>query len=331
MQGSVGYNLGFAAAVCLVCAVVVSSAAVVLGDRQKRNAALDRQRNVLLAVGLAADDESLDAEAVAARSAAVTPVVLTLSTGEVAADIDPVGFDQRAASIDSARSTAAPDNVAGIMRLPNEALVYEVRDEAGRLDSVVLPVEGLGLWGTLYGFVALEGDLGTIRGLTFYEHKETPGLGGEVDNPRWKALWPGRRAFDDDLSPAIAVVKGPAGSVDEAPYAIDGLSGATITSRGVTNLVQFWLGPDGFGPYLTRLRNQPSASRTARTAGGLVGRQSLRRRSFAPAKLPTRPQGRAATISGARCLRRERCRRLVGLVGRQSEPQATIFGLGGAG
>ncbi len=259
MQGSVGYNLGFAAAVCLVCAVVVSSAAVALADRQERNAALDRQRNVLLAAGLADDDESLDAEAVAARSAAVAPVVLTLTTGEVAAAVDAAGFDQRAASLDPARSAPAPDNAAGVMRLPSEAMVYEVRDEAGRLDLVVLPIEGLGLWGTLYGFVALEGDLRTIRGLTFYEHKETPGLGGEVDNPRWKALWPGRLAFDDDLSPAIAVVKGPAGSVDEAPYAIDGLSGATITSRGVTSLVRFWLGPDGFGPYLTRLRSQGGA------------------------------------------------------------------------
>jgi Na+-transporting NADH:ubiquinone oxidoreductase subunit C len=259
MQGSVGYNLGFAAAVCLVCAVVVSSAAVALADRQERNAALDRQRNVLVAAGFAGDDESLDAEAVAARFAPITPVVLTLSTGEAAADVDSIGFDQRVASIDPARSTAAPGNVAGIMRLPAEALVYEVRDAAGRLDFVVLPIEGLGLWGTLYGFVALDGDLRTIRGLTFYEHKETPGLGGEVDNPRWKALWPGRLAFDDDLSPAIAVVKGPAGSVDEAPYAVDGLSGATITSRGVSNLVRFWLGPDGFGPYLTRLRSQESA------------------------------------------------------------------------
>ena len=259
MQGSVGYNLGFAAAVCLVCAVVVSSAAVALADRQARNAALDRQRNVLLAAGLADDGERLDAEAVAARSAAVTPVVVTLATGGVAEDVDPAVFDQRAASIDADLSAPAPDNVAGIQRLPNEALVYEARGEAGRLDLVVLPVEGLGLWGTLYGFVALEGDLRTVRGLTFYEHKETPGLGGEVDNPRWKALWPGRLAFDDELGPAIGVVKGPAGSVDEAPYAVDGLSGATITSRGVTNLLRFWLGPDGFGPYLARLRGEGGA------------------------------------------------------------------------
>lgn len=260
MQGSVAYNLGFAAAVCLVCAVVVSSAAVVLADRQERNAALDRQRNVLLAAGLAADGESLDADAVAARFAPIDPVVVTLATGEPSPDADPAGYDQRAASLDPARSTAAPDNAAGVVRRPNEALVYEVRDEAGRLDLVVLPVEGLGLWGTLYGFVALDGDLRTIRGLTFYEHKETPGLGGEVDNPRWKARWPGRLAFDDDRNPVIAVVKGPAGTVDEAPHAVDGLSGATITSRGVTNLVRFWLGPEGFGPYLARLRTAAPAA-----------------------------------------------------------------------
>ncbi len=283
MQGSVGYNLGFAGAVCLVCAIVVSSAAEILADRQARNAALDRQRNVLVAAGLAGDDESIDAEGVAERFAPITPVVLTLSTGEVAPDVDPVGFDQRVASIDPALSAAAPDNGAGIVRLPTQALVYEVRDAAGRLELVVLPVEGLGLWGTLYGFVALDGDLRTIRGLTFYEHKETPGLGGEVDNPRWKARWPGRLAFDDDLSPAIGVVKGPAGSVDEAPYAVDGLSGATITSRGVTNLLRFWLGPDGFGPYLTRLRSaRVGALRAAPAPAGSAGG-------------PSEPQ---ATISG---------------------------------
>ena len=123
-----------------------------------------------------------------------------------------------------------------------------------QLELVVLPIEGLGLWGTLYGFVALDGDLRTIRGLTFYEHKETPGLGGEVDNAGWKALWIGRLAFDEELKPAIAIVKGRAGSVSDDPYAVDGLSGATVTSRGVTNLLRFWLGPEAFGPYLTRLR-----------------------------------------------------------------------------
>ena len=260
MQGSIGYNLGFAAAVCLVCAVVVSSAAVTLADRQSRNAALDKQRNVLVAAGFVADDEPLSAEDVAARFEPISQVLVDLVSGEAADGVDPLGFAQRAAALDPARSRVAPENAARGVRLPDQALVYVVRDGEGQLELGVVPVEGLGLWGMLYGLVAFEGDLRTLRGLTFYEHKETPGLGGEVDNPRWKALWPGRQAFDDSMRPVIGVIKGLAGSVEESPYEVDGLSGATITSRGVTNLLQFWLGSEGFGPYLSRLRAQRQGS-----------------------------------------------------------------------
>jgi Na+-transporting NADH:ubiquinone oxidoreductase subunit C len=106
----------------------------------------------------------------------------------------------------------------------------------------------------LYGFVALESDANTIAGLGFYEHGETPGLGGEVDNPRWKALWEGKRAYRDGQV-AINVAKGAVNPQSSgANWQVDGLSGATLTSRGVSNLVQFWLGAEGFQPYLTNLR-----------------------------------------------------------------------------
>ena len=254
VQGSVGYNLVFAACVCLACAVVVSSSNVVLADLQARNVFLDKQRNVLLVAGLANEEERLTPNEIELRFAPIQPVILDLGTGEVVDGLDPEDFDQRLATNDQTRSRVAPDNRAGVARVPELALVYEIRGDGGQLELVVLPIEGLGLWGTLYGFVALDGDLRTIRGLTFYEHKETPGLGGEVDNPRWKALWPGRLAFNDELVPVVRVVKGVAGSLTDDPYAVDGLSGATITSRGVTNLLQFWLGFNGFEPYLMRLR-----------------------------------------------------------------------------
>lgn len=255
MQGSVGYNLIFAAMVCVVCSVFVSGSAVALRDRQEANRLLERQRNVLVASGLATDDESLASEEVAARFAPIRQIVVDLQTGDEVPDIDASTFDQRAATIDTSTSRAAPDNLAGLRRLPNHALVYELRGADGRLDQVVLPVSGLGLWSTLYGFVALDADIETVRGLTFYEHLETPGLGGEVDNPRWKALWPGRKAFDGE-DVRLEVVKGRAGSVTDDPYRVDGLAGATITSRGVTNLFRFWLGSEGFGPYLDRLKTR---------------------------------------------------------------------------
>jgi len=122
----------------------------------------------------------------------------------------------------------------------------------GAVEKMILPIEGKGLWSTLYGFLALDADARTIRGITFYQHGETPGLGGEVDNPGWKARWAGRQAFDEQGEVRIEVLKKEAGPPEEDPYHVDGLSGATITSRGVNELVRFWLGPNGFKPYIER-------------------------------------------------------------------------------
>lgn len=255
MQRGAGYTIGFAALVCVVCAIVVSTSAVTLRDRQDANAFLDKQRNVLIAAGLAQEDETLSPQQVQARFEPIHSVVVDLSTGEELPDVDPELFDQRKASADPATSSEAPNNLAQVQRLPDRALVYRL-EERGELKLVILPVEGKGLWSTLYGFVALDADLETIRGITFYEHKETPGLGGEVDNPRWKALWPGRRAFDDQNQPNITVIRGQAGPPEEDPYRVDGLTGATMTSRGVQHLMRFWLGEDGFGPYLENLREE---------------------------------------------------------------------------
>ena len=268
MQGSVPYNLGFATVICVACAIVVSSSAVTLRERQLVNQALDMQRNVLVAAGLAAPDEALEPGEIEARFAPIRQVVIDVATG-AATDVDPATFDPRAAAADPATSRAtsggmktsrsAPPNNAGLSRVAEQALVYELRDADGALDLVVLPVHGLGLWGLLYGFVALDADLETIRGLTYYEHKETPGLGGEVDNPRWKRLWDGRRAFGADGAPAIEVIRGLAGPPADDPYRVDGLAGATMTSRGVTNMLRFWLDEEGFGPYLDALRARGDA------------------------------------------------------------------------
>ena len=205
-QPSVGYILGFATAVCVVCGILVSSSAVSLKDLQEANAELEKMTNVLFAAGLAGPNERLDAQAVEDRFAVVEALVIRLETGEVVESADPDSFDQQKAKRDPSRSDLAPANNAGIKRLPQEALVYRVFDEQGDPDLYVFPIEGLGLWSTLYGFIALSADLETIRGLTYYQHGETPGLGGEVDNADWKALWRGRRVFDEAGAPTIEVI-----------------------------------------------------------------------------------------------------------------------------
>ncbi len=259
MHASATYNLGFAAAVCVVCAVFVSSSAVSLRDRQAANQALEKQRNVLVAAGLATSDERPPPDEIAARFEAISQVVIDLETGEEVDGVDPDLFDQRAAAAGAETGRPAPENMAGVQRLPRQALVYELRNAAGGLDLVILPISGMGLWSTLHGFIAIDADLTTVRGLTYYEHLETPGLGGEVDNPRWKALWPGRRLFDDSAAVDIEVIRGRAGDPQADPHRVDGLAGATMTSRGVTNMLHFWLGENGFRPYLDRLMSGEGA------------------------------------------------------------------------
>jgi len=133
--------------------------------------------------------------------------------------------------------------------------VYLVKDDA-KIEQVILPIEGAGLWATMYGFLAVEADGQTARGLQFYEHGETPGLGDAVDKPAWREQWQGKRLYDDDGDPLIEVVKGPAPAGSD--YQIDGLAGATLTGRGVSVLVRHWIGEQGYGPYLKSLGEQES-------------------------------------------------------------------------
>ncbi len=259
-QYSNAYIIGFATAICLVCSIVVSTSAVALRDRQDRNKVLDRQTKVLVVAGVLEEGQAASAEEIEKLfESNIRTRVVDLASGEYDDSVDPKTYDQRKATKDPGLSSAAPPNNAGLTRVPEKALVYQ-RMDGDEIQSLILPIEGKGLWSTLYGFIALAPDTTTIEGITFYEHGETPGLGGEVDNPNWKALWIGRKAYDESWQPAIEVIKGAAGPPAEEPYQVDGLSGSTLTSRGVTNLVQFWLGENGFDSYLEKLRSQGSSS-----------------------------------------------------------------------
>ena len=251
------YIIGFAGAVCVVCSLLVSGSATLLKERQLANAQLDKQRKVLDVSGLMEPGKRLPRDEVDALfKNRIKVKFVELSTGALAEEgrFDVAIYNPKKALKDPALSVEAKANKAGVSRVPLYGMIYEIYAEDGTLDRLVLPIEGKGLWSTLYGFVALDGDGTTIRGLTFYKHGETPGLGGEIVNPSWKAKWPGRKVFDDEWKPQIRVIKGPAGSPEEAPHEVDGLSGATITSNGVTNLLRFWFGEQGFGPYLAQMR-----------------------------------------------------------------------------
>lgn len=243
-----------ALAVCLSCSVVVASAAVGLRPLQVANQEADKIRNIVAVAGVQRPGQTVQE-----AFQSVEAMMIRLADG-TETDAHPVGgFSIEAASKDPSMSRALSraEDPANIKRLPEFMPVYKVRGSDGAVETLILPVHGAGLWSTLYGFLALEGDLRTIQGLKFYQHAETPGLGGEVDNPNWRNLWRGKVAFNDADEPVIELVKGTVdASTPNAEHRIDGLAGATLTGRGVENLINFWLGDQGYGPFLARLRNE---------------------------------------------------------------------------
>ena len=257
-KDSIGNILLVAIVVCLVCSVLVAGTAVALKPAQVANKQLDIRQNILRAAGLMGN-ESQPAEQVNALFEQFTVMLIELETGEYSDAVDKEIFDQIKSAKDPALSSvlSADEDPATLRRLEKYALVYLIEGEQG-IEKVVLPIRGYGLWGTLYGYVAVANDLDTIAGLTFYSHKETPGLGGEVDNPDWKALWPGVKIYSDG-QPAIALVKTRSTSEQAAAFEVDALSGASLTSRGVQNLMRFWLGDRGFGPFLKKLSGESGA------------------------------------------------------------------------
>lgn len=247
---------------CVVCSLLVSGAAVVLKPLQERNKLLDRQRNIIEAAGISEKDtKKLSGKEVEELYASrIEPVLVDLSTGEYVPDPDPL-FDARKAAKDAATNASieGPFNI-GLANRSQKAWVYLVKGSGDKLEKVVLPVYGMGLWSTLYGYVAVDNDLRTIQGLTYYEHAETPGLGGEVENPLWKAKWVGKEIWEEgepmeDENLMVGVAKG-APTSEQQKYMVDGLSGATITSRGVDSMLKYWFSDYGFGTYLKKLASQ---------------------------------------------------------------------------
>lgn len=253
---------------CIACSLLVSSAAVVLKDVQNKNKLLDRQRNIVEAAGLSKKSGEFQAKEISEMfsDGTIEPRVVDLQSGEYVIDkaIANDSFDERKAAKDESMNAVIHSSKfrIGIEKREKYTWVYLVKDKQGNLEQVVLPIYGKGLWSTMYGFVALKSDIKTINGLTYYEHGETPGLGGEVVNPKWKKQWHGKqiwRGEPSDAMLAVGVSKGGTTS-ENMPYMVDGLSGATITSRGVDSMIKYWLSSDAFGPYLAKLATQKGDS-----------------------------------------------------------------------
>ncbi len=237
-----------------VCSALVAGAAVGLRPQQEANREMDRKKHILYAAGLYDPAKSIEQ-----MFAPVETRVIELATGEFVPEdtIRPETYRQLKAALSEeyGRELKKEEDLARVRRLEKYSLVYIVK-YGEEIRQIVLPVRGKGLWSTMYAYVALDGDLSTIRGVSFYEHGETPGLGGEVENPRWQEDWRGKKLYNEQGEFRLRFAKGAASAGPAKSYEIDGLSGATLTTKGVENLMEFWFGDHGFKPFFTRMANR---------------------------------------------------------------------------
>jgi Na+-transporting NADH:ubiquinone oxidoreductase subunit C len=243
----------------VVCSSLVSAAVVMLRPIQLNNQMLDRSRNIMQLTGLLPLEQTVKDDQMLELYKSLDQRLIDIDAAGYNVEIDPNSFNIRRAVNDPELSVAIPtaQDLAKLGRRSRFAPVYLVWDE-DTLDRLILPVRGNGMWSMLYGYIALEPDLNTISGMTFYEQNETPGLGDAITHPHWLEQWSGRQVYDFDGNPRFKVGEGivPPGSAT-AGYEVDAITGATVTGKAVTSLMHYWFGPHGYQKFLTALREQP--------------------------------------------------------------------------
>jgi len=226
----------FSAVVCLVCSSLLALASGGLRSLQERNRRLHIKKNILKVVKLYKNKMDLNDEEVERLYRANIKGVVIDKYGEEVEGVSP--------------------NDTGALKERGLRPLY-LRLENGRPVAYVLYVEGKGLWSTIKGYLALGEDAGTVSGISFFEHGETPGLGGEIEKDRFTSQWAGKKVFDSNglLSP-VKIVKGKVALSKyrkEQEHYVDGISGATLTGNGINRFIEQDL--KAYEPFLRRVRN----------------------------------------------------------------------------
>ncbi|MEC7872079.1 MAG: NADH:ubiquinone reductase (Na(+)-transporting) subunit C [Candidatus Neomarinimicrobiota bacterium] len=234
------YTLIFTTLVTMILAFILSSAYSSLEDITNSNIQADIKKNILSSLGFAPSNkapwttenvEQIFKESIVSfvvdKSGNVIP-------GKLPQDIDP--------------------------KVDTELYPLYKKIVDGKVDGFAIPISGKGLWGTMYGYFAIESDGATAKGITFYKHIETPGLGAEVDKPWFQQNFVGKRFIDNDGNLiGIQTIKGKVDeSSDEAYHQVDGITGATMTSRGLNEFLLKDL--KFYNPYFEQIRKNINRS-----------------------------------------------------------------------
>lgn len=239
------------------CAVLVVAASSLLKPRQLAWLAIEMNRSIVTAMepSLIAGDVLTPTEVVE-RVSQLDILLIDLKTGARSSAADPLLYNFFSAGENPELQYKIPPSmdVAGLVHRPTLAPVYR-HYEGVTLQRVGLPIYGPGMWSRIAGYIVLESDCNTIANIYFYQHGETPGIGDQIESPEWRKQWVGKKIRNEKgdfkfQQRKSTQVKG----TDE--YQIDAISGATVTSAAVILQAQYWLGDDGYGPYITRQREE---------------------------------------------------------------------------
>ena len=234
-------TLAMAFLVAAICALMVSGATVLLRPIQTANrAAEDQARIEALVRGIPGMTDLL-----AQSGGTLTTVVVDLDDGRAAQDVTTDTLDAALADTSNWTALDSGADLAGLGQRPDYAQIFLLR-QAEEISLVLLPLTGQGYSGRIDAILAIDGDANTIAGIAITNHSETPGLGGRIEEPSWQASFPGTELRDDSGDLRFSVARGEAAT----PYQVDGITGATRTTRGISNMVRFWIGNDGYGPLL---------------------------------------------------------------------------------
>ncbi len=210
------YVFLYASAMVVIVALVLSSAATLLRPLQERNMRIEKMQNILAAINIPAP--RAEAETLFDRYVTTTKIVNSLGE-ELEGDAFEVDLQD--------------ENRKDVIDRQLPVFIAEVDGEV----FYIVPLRGNGLWGPIWGYVGLMSDMVTIAGANFDHASETPGLGAEIADKEFQEQFPGKRIFDEagNFRP-VRVIKG--GAPPDDPHAVDGISGGTITSNGVTNMLR---------------------------------------------------------------------------------------------
>lgn len=210
------YIFVFAVVMVAIVAAVLSAAAMLLQPRQELNREIEKKKNILASVRIEAtkDNASELYEKVIRESLVIN------TRGEVVQNVDPFTVDLRVEQRKPVDQQSLPLFIAN----PSDSLVV-----------VIIPLEGKGLWGPIYGYMSLEADFNTVYGVTFDHKGETPGLGAEINTSWFEEMFTGKKIYEGESLVSVKVIKG--GAADDDPHGVDAISGGTITSNGLQDML----------------------------------------------------------------------------------------------